>query len=288
MERHTRSYLQLIKPGITISNTLSGLAGFFLAASLVSFSWTTFIGAIGGIALIIASACVANNILDRDIDKRMKRTLKRDIASGAISIPKALTFSAVLGIIGFALLAVWTNPLTLILGCIAYVWYVAIYGMAKRTTPLSTIIGAVPGALPPMAGYTALTGHIDIAAILLFAILFFWQLPHFYAISMFRRSDYAKAKLPVWAVKYGMKSTKLQIFISVVLYAVVAVSLTLFGYTGITYLVISSALSVYWIYKGASLYRRSDDVKWAKTMFGVSLLVLLSMCLLIGGGGYLA
>jgi len=288
MERHTRSYLQLIKPGITISNTLSGLAGFFLAASLVSFSWTTFIGAIGGIALVIASACVANNILDRDIDKRMKRTLKRDIASGAISIPKALTFSAVLGIIGFALLAVWTNPLTLILGCIAYVWYVAIYGIAKRTTPLSTIIGAVPGALPPMAGYTALVGHIDIAAVLLFAILFFWQLPHFYAISMFRRSDYAEAKLPVWAVKYGMKSTKLQIFISVVLYAVVAVSLTLFGYTGITYLVISSALSVYWIYKGASLYRRIDDVKWAKTMFGVSLLVLLSMCLLIGVGGYLA
>jgi len=288
MERHTRSYLQLIKPGITLSNTLSGMAGFFLAASIVSFSWTTFIGAIGGIALVIASACVANNILDRDIDKRMKRTLKRDVANGVISIPKALAFSATLGIAGFVLLAVWTNPLTLVLGGVAYIWYVAIYGIAKRTTPLSTLIGAVPGALPPMAGYVALTGQIDVAAVLLFTTLFFWQLPHFYAISMFRRSDYADANLPVWAVKYGMKSTKLQIFISVVLYAIATASLTLFGYTGITYLVISSALSLYWIYKGAVLYRRDDDVKWAKIMFGISLLVLLSMCLLISVGGYLA
>lgn len=287
MERHTRSYLQLIKPGITLSNTLSGMAGFFLAASVVSFSWTALFGAVGGIAFIIASACVANNILDRDIDKRMKRTSKRDVASGIISVPKAVAFSAVLGVIGFTLLALWTNPLTLLLGCIAYVWYVVIYGIAKRTTPLSTIIGAVPGALPPMAGYTALTGNVDATAWLLFAILFFWQLPHFYAISMFRRDDYATAKLPVWAVRYGMKSTKLQIFIAVILYALVAALLAFFGYTGVTYLVISSALSLYWIYKGATLYRTADDVKWAKTMFGVSLLVLLSMCLLIAIGGYL-
>lgn len=287
MERHTRSYLQLIKPGITLSNTLSGMAGFFLAASVTSFSLTTFVGAVGGIALIIASACVVNNVLDRNIDKRMKRTLKRDVASGAISVPRALLFAIVLGGIGFTLLALWTNTLTLLLGCIAYLWYVVIYGVAKRTTPLSTIIGAVPGALPPMAGYTALTGSIDSAAILLFAILFFWQLPHFYAISMFRQTDYAKAGLPVWAVRYGMKSTKLQIFISVILYAIVAALLVAYGHVGFTYLIISTGLSVYWIYKGASLYRKADDTRWAKTMFGVSLVVLLSMCLLISIGGYL-
>lgn len=287
MERHTRSYLQLIKPGITVSNTMSGIAGFFLAASMVPFSLTAMIGAIGGIALIIASACVVNNIIDRDIDKRMKRTVKREVVSGSISIPKAVIFSIVLGLVGFALLLSLTNLLTFILGVIAYVWYVVIYGIAKRTTPLSTIIGGVAGSLPPMAGYTALTGSIDMAAILLFLILFFWQLPHFYAISMFRQSDYAKAGLPVWAVRYGMKSTKDQIFISVVLYAVVASLLTFYGYTGIVYLVISTALSVYWIYKGITLYNKKDDVKWAKTMFGVSLLVLMAMCALIAIGGYL-
>lgn len=288
MERHTRSYLRLIKPGITVSNTLSGVAGFMLAASTRPLSWTVFAGAIGGIAFIIASACVANNVLDRDIDKRMKRTAKRDVANGSISVPKALVFSAMLGIAGFVLLATLTNVVTLVLGIIAYVWYVAIYGIAKRTTPLSTIIGAVPGALPPMAGYTALTGHIDMAAILLFAILFFWQLPHFYAISMFRHDDYKHAGLPVWAVRYGMKSAKRQILISVILYAVVAMLLTQFGYTGIIYLIASLALSIYWIYKGITLYTRVDDVKWAKTMFGISLMTLLAICLLIAIGGYIA
>jgi protoheme IX farnesyltransferase len=266
---------------------LSGVAGFFLAASLVTFSVTAFIGAVLGIAFIIASACVANNILDRDIDKRMKRTSKRDVASGTISITKAMIFSLVLGVIGFGFLALWTNILTLLLGVLAYIWYVAIYGIAKRTTPYSTIIGGVAGALPPMAGYTALTGRIDAAAIILFLILFFWQLPHFYAISMFRKADYAEAKLPVWAVTYGMKSTKRQIFISVVLYAITASLLTLCGYTGIIYLVLSSALSVYWVYRGIVLYRKVDDVKWARSMFGVSLLVLLAMIVLISAGGYL-
>ena len=287
MERHTRSYLQLIKPGITLSNTLTGAAGFLLAASMAPFSLSAMVGAIGGIAFIIASACVVNNIIDRDIDKRMKRTSKREVVSGSISIPKAIIFGAVLGLVGFTLLLTLTNILTFALGVIAYIWYVVIYGIAKRTTPLSTLIGGVPGALPPMAGYTALTGSIDLAAILLFALLFFWQLPHFYAISIFRQSDYASAHLPVWAVRYGVKSAKAQILISVVLYAVVASLLAVFGYTGIIYLVISSALSIYWIYKGVGLYRKVDDVKWARTMFGVSLLVLLAMIGLISIGGYL-
>lgn len=287
MEHRTKSYLRLIKPGITLSNTFSGIAGFFLAASHTLFSLTAFIGAAAGIALIIASACVANNILDRDMDKKMKRTAKRGIVSGEISIPKALAFCVVLGMAGFALLIVWTNWLTFGLGALAYVWYVAVYGIAKRTTPYSTIVGGVAGALPPMAGYTALTGRVDAAAIILFLTLFFWQLPHFYAIAMFRRDDYAKANIPVWSVVYGMKSTKLQIFISVVVYAVMASLLTIYGYTGITYLVFSVALSAYWIYKGVSLYRKVDDVKWARAMFGVSLMVLLAMLGLIALGGFL-
>lgn len=287
MERHTRSYLQLIKPGITLSNTLSGIAGFFLAASLVGFQFPAFIGAIGGIALVIASACVANNIIDRDIDKKMKRTKKREVVSGNIKIPIALTYCVILGLAGFTLLLTLTNVLTFWLGVLAFVWYVVMYGIAKRTTAFSTIIGGVPGALPPVAGYTALTGSIDMAAILLFLILFFWQLPHFYAISIFRKDDYANAGLPVWAVRYGVKSAKVQIFVSVVLYAVFASLLFFFGYTGFVYLILSSVLSLYWIYKGVTLYKKVDDVKWARTMFGVSLLVLTSMFVIISIGGFL-
>lgn len=287
MERHSRSYLQLIKPGITLSNTLTAVAGFFLAASFIPFNLLAFIGSIGGTALIIASACVVNNVLDRDIDKRMKRTSKREVASGNISIPAALVFAIIVGLAGFALLILWTNLLTFILGVIAYLWYVVIYGIAKRKTALSTIIGGVAGALPPVAGYTALTSTLDSGALILFFILFFWQMPHFYAIAMFRRDDYASAKLPIWSVKYGMKSTKLQIYIFTVLYALSAGLLTVYGYTGIIYLVLALGLAAWWMYKGLTLYSKVDDVKWARTMFGISLVILLSMCLLIGVGGYL-
>ena len=287
MERRSRSYFQLIKPGITLSNTISGVAGFFLAASFIPFSLTALIGAAGGIAFIIASACVMNNVLDRDIDKNMKRTAKRDVANGIISVPKALLFGVLLAVVGFGLIVLLTNTVTFLLGVLAYIWYIAIYGIAKRTTAFSTIIGGVAGALPPMAGYTALTGTVDAGAIIVFLILFFWQMPHFYAISMFRRSDYASAKLPVWSVKYGMKSAKQQILIFTILFAFVSVLPTVFGYTGVVYFIGAAALSVYWLYKGISLYNKVDDVKWARTMFGVSLVVMLAISLLIAVGGYL-
>jgi protoheme IX farnesyltransferase len=287
VERRSRSYLQLIKPGITLSNTLTGIAGFFLAASVVPFSLAALIGVTCGIALIIASACVFNNVLDRDIDKRMKRTARRDVASGVISVPKAVVFGSVLGLAGFGTILLLTNTLTFALGVIAFIWYIAVYGYAKRTTVYSTLIGGVAGALPPVAGYTALVGKIDAAAIILFLILFFWQMPHFYAIAMFRRSDYASAKLPVWSVIYGMKSAKRQILIFTIIYAVVAGLLYAFGYTGIVYLIISTALSSYWVYRGITLYGKVSEEKWARKMFGASLLILLAMCLLIAIGGYL-
>jgi protoheme IX farnesyltransferase len=277
-----------MKPGITISNTLSGIAGFFLAASFVPFSLSALLGVVGGIAGIIASACVINNVLDRNIDIRMKRTAKRDVASGVISVRNAVLYGIALACIGFGLLAFLTNAVTVLLGVIAYVWYVIIYGLAKRHTVLSTLIGGVAGSLPPMAGYTALTGTVDAGAIIVFLILFFWQMPHFYAIAMFRQSDYAAAGLPVWSVKYGMKSTKRQILTYTVLFAISASLLTVYGYTGIVYLVGVLLLSLFWIYKGVTLYKTVDDIKWARTMFGISLVVLLAMCLLIGVGGFIA
>lgn len=287
MERHTKSYLQLIKPGITLSNTIAALAGYFLAVSNASFVLTNFIGAIGGTAAIIASACVFNNILDRKIDRRMKRTKKREIVGGTIAIYQAAIFSAVLAVVGFGLLAVWTNSLTVLLGVIAYIWYVAIYGYAKRTTAYSTIIGGVAGALPPVAGYVAVAGSIDIAAIILFFILFFWQMPHFYAIAIFRQKDYENAGLPIWSVERGIKSTKAQILYFTLAYALIAPLLTVYGYTGTIYEIAAIALGGYWIWVGIRGYKKLDDIKWAKKMFGISLLVLLSICALIAVGGYL-
>lgn len=287
MERRTSSYIQLIKPGITLSNTISGLAGFFLAAGVVSFQFSAFLGVLLGISLIVASACVVNNIIDRDIDSRMKRTAKRDIARGAIHVRNAILFATILGLIGFTVLLLLTNIVTFTLGVIAYVWYVIIYGIAKRKTPASTIIGGVAGALPPMAGYVALTGSIDGTAIVLFLILFFWQLPHFYAIAIFRKADYKAARLPIWSVRYGTKSAKQHILISVILYALTVPLLSFIGPAGATYFIISTLLSLWWVYEGVSTYRTTDDVGWAKSMFRISLVVLLTICVLIASGSYL-
>lgn len=287
MERHTKSYLQLIKPGITISNVISALAGYFLAVSANAFSVTTLVGAIGGVALVVASACVINNMIDRKRDTKMKRTRGREIAAGNIPLGSALLYAVVLGGVGFTLLITWTNYLTALLGLVAYVWYVAVYGFAKRHTPLSTLIGGVCGALPPVAGYTAVTGNIDATAIILFLLLMVWQLPHFYAISIFRKGDYKNADLPVWAVRYGTKSTKAQIFFWVIVFAILSPFLTIVGATGYVYLIVMMLLSIYWVFVGAKEYKRLDDEKWARKMFGVSLLVLLSMCTAIATGGYL-
>jgi protoheme IX farnesyltransferase len=218
---------------------------------------------------------VVNNVIDRDLDMKMKRTKGREVAAGKISVPAAITYAIILGVIGFGLLIVWTNWLTAGLGLLSYVWYVIIYGIAKRTTPLSTIIGGVCGALPPVAGYTAVTGHIDVTALILFGLLMVWQLPHFYAISIFRHDDYKKANLPVWSVRYGIASTKKQIFFWVVIFALLTPLLTLFGTAGWVYLVVMLSLSLYWAYQGARYYNKDNDERWAKRMFGVSLLVLL-------------
>ncbi len=287
MEKHTRSYLQLIKPGITISNTMTATAGYILAASIFGFVWQNLWGVVFGVAFVIASACVTNNMLDRDLDTRMKRTKGREIAAGKISLTAAALYAAVLGLVGFGVLMNFTNQIALILGVIAFVWYVVIYGVAKRTTPLSTIIGGVCGALPPLAGYVAGSGQIDAVAWTLFGLLMVWQLPHFYAISLFRQSDYKKAGLPVWSVRYGTRSTKAQILFWVFIFVLLAPVPTLLGTTGYFYLVSVLGVSVYWLYQGAQTYPRLDDVAWAKKMFGISLVVLLVLSAGFILGGYL-
>lgn len=287
MERHTRSFLQLVKPGITISNSMTAAAGFSLASSQFGFSLSGFVGTVAGIALVIGSACVVNNMLDRNIDAHMKRTKGREIAAGKISLPVAAGYAAALGIIGFGLLYTLTNWPTVLLGALACVWYVAVYGWAKRTTVLSTIIGGVCGALPPMAGYVAVTGVIDVTAWMLFALLMVWQLPHFYAIAMFRADDYREAGLPVWSVKYGMDDTKRQIYFWIIVFFALAPLLSATGSTGWVYFVTMLAVGSYWIWQAGRNFDIEDGVKWARRQFGVSLLVLLIMSAAIALGGYL-
>lgn len=286
MKDSFRAYLHLLKPGITVSNTISAVAGFFLGvATADDFNGQALIGLAFGIAGVIGSACVANNILDEKIDARMKRTKRREVVTGRVSKRAALVYAVLLGVIGFLLIITLTNALTAILGIVAYVSYVALYGAAKRTTIWSTVIGTLPGALPLVAGYTAMTGRLDLATAVLFAMMVFWQLVHFYAIAMFRRDDYAAAGLPIWSVAKGLASTRRQLFLFVWLFFLSAPLLTIFGYTGVMYAVAMTGVGAIWVVNGFKKY--SDDIAWSRRMFFVSLTVLLTMCLLIAIGGFL-
>lgn len=275
-----KEYYKLTKPGIIRGNVLAAAAGFLLA-SRGDISWWVFLATLTGVALVIASACVFNNYIDRTIDQEMERTKERALVTGKISGTNAIAFAALLGITGFGILTLYTNGLTVLLGLVAFVFYVVIYGIGKRKTVHGTLIGTIPGALPPVAGYTAVTNTLDGGAALLFLIMVFWQMPHFYAIGMYRKADYAAAGLPILPVKRGFETTKKQMLLYVIGFICVSLLLTVTGYTGYVYVTVMLLVGLGWFRLARSGFGALDDVKWAKQMFGYSLLVLLVFCAMI-------
>ena len=217
----------------------------------------------------------------------MARTKKRATATGKISPTRALGYAFLLGVIGFGILITWTNVLTVAVGVTAYVAYIVLYGVAKRTTVHGTLIGAISGGLPPVAGYTALTNRLDLAAVLLFFVLVAWQMPHFYAIAMRRRADYANAGIPVLPVVKGIYATKIQIIVYVALFIVMNILFTVTGYTGYLYLVVMTIAGGSWLIKGLREFKAETDEKWALRMFLFSLFILLLLCLMLAVGGLL-
>jgi protoheme IX farnesyltransferase len=277
-----------VKPGIVYSNVIATMAGFFLAFAQVNeFDLFVFLGVTVGTALVIASACVLNNHIDRGIDKKMVRTSKRATATGIISSKSAVTYTTILGMIGFTVLLISTNLLTVLMGVLAYVSYIVLYGITKRTTVHGTLVGAIAGGLPPVAGYTALTNQLDVAALLLFLVLIAWQMPHFYAIAMRRQADYAEAGIPVLPVIKGAYATKVQIVWYVLLFIIVNILFTVAGYTGYIYLVIMTMAGAMWLVKGLRGFTTDTDERWALKMFLFSLFILLLLCLMLAVGGLL-
>lgn len=244
----------------------------------------SFLSVLLGGSLVIACGCVFNNYLDRGIDEKMARTQKRALVTGSITTQSALIFGAILGILGFIVLAAGTNTTTVMVGLIGLFSYVVIYGWGKRKTAYGTIIGSISGATPPVAGYTAVTGRFDFGAFLLFAILVCWQIPHFYAISIYRLKEYKRAGIPVWPAVKGIQSTKVQIALFTFAYAVMCSTLMLFGYTGYIYLFVMGALSLVWFYKALQGFGRRDNGAWAREIFGYSLLLSLAMVVMFSFG----
>ncbi len=261
-------------------------SGFLLAAAhfkLMPFSRLAAL--LFGMSLVIAAACVFNNFIDRGLDQKMSRTEKRALVTRQIGGPAALAYGALLGAAGFFILIVFTNHRVVWLNLLAILSYVFLYGYAKRKTVHGTLVGTIPGAIPPVAGYAALA-PLDKGALGLFLILVFWQMAHFYSIAMHRFKDYRAAGLPVMPVKYSMRITKIQIVLYVLALLLATISLTVFGYDGVVFLVVCIGLCAYWLYKGLSNFDQGDEM-WGKQMFLSSLIVLIALAAFIPLGALL-
>lgn len=279
-----KRYYSLTKPGVLYGNALTVAAGYFLAAQ-GSVNIGLFLAVFIGSSLIIASACVINNFLDQDIDAIMDRTKKRALVSGEIKGYRAVIFSIALGVIGISLLALYTNTLVVILGLIGFITYVVFYGMlSKRLSTHGTLVGSISGAVPILAGYCAVTGAIDIGAILVFIILFAWQFPEFYSIAIYRSKEYKAAGIPVLPVVKGLKRTKTEILIYTIIFVASSLLLTPFGYVGYVYFVVMAGLGTYWLWLAIKGFSAKDSDRWARQMFGFSMITILGLCIMLSVG----
>lgn len=276
-----RKYYQLTKPGIIYGNLLTATGGFLMASRGDIDLWL-MAAVLAGTSLVIASACVINNYIDRNIDAKMARTKQRALAIGSISSRAAFAFAATLGLLGFLVLALATNPVTLLVGVVGYVDYLVFYTIWKRRSTLGTAVGSIAGATPVVAGYTAVTGAFDGGALILFLILALWQMPHFYSIAIYRRADYLAAGLPVLPVKSGVRVTKMQMVGFIAAFIAAATLLAVFGYAGYTYLAVMLVLGLNWLRLGMRGFKVQDNTAWARGMFKFSLVVILGFSLAIG------
>ena len=273
-----RAYYTLAKPGIVYGNALAALAGFLLA-SKGEYDWVRFVLMLLGLSAIIASGCVFNNYIDRDIDARMERTKNRALVQAVIAPRNALAYGTILFVLGAAILAFYTNALTLGVACFGFFAYVVLYSLlAKRTTPYATHVGALAGAVPPVVGYCAVTNTFDLGALLLFVILCTWQMVHFFAIALYRSDEYAAAGIPVWPRVYGAASTKRQMVGYAALYVVAVALLAAYGYASRTYLVLMLLLAGGWFVLALAGLRTEDSSRSARRMFSYSLVLLLAFC----------
>lgn len=282
-------YYSLAKPGVLYGNVLTAAAGF-LFASPGRVDWFLFTAVCIGTSLVIASACVLNNVLDRDIDTVMERTRKRATVTGTVQAGRAVAYSVLLGVAGVAVLAAWTNPLVVAVGLGGYLAYVVLYGMlSKRKSVHGTLVGSISGAAPILGGYLGARGAFDAGAAIAFLMLFLWQLPAFYSISIYRQGEYAKAGVPVISVVRGPARAKVQILLYTIAFTVVALLPQVFGLAGWGYTAGMGLLCLGWIglgWIGLGVRGQAGDAEaaWARRMFRYALVVLMSLSIMMALG----
>jgi protoheme IX farnesyltransferase len=222
------AYVNLTKPRIIVLLLITTLGGMVIAARSIPPSELILATMVGG-AFAAGGANAINCYIDRDIDQMMHRTRRRSLPSGRVTPRNALIYGLVLGVLSFVILAVFANLLSAALAQFGLLFYVLIYtGYLKRSTPQNIVIGGAAGAMPPMVGWAAVTGSVDLTALYLFAIIFFWTPPHFWALSLITAQDYARANIPMLPLIFGESETRRQIF----LYSILLVTLSVFVFAG--------------------------------------------------------
>ena len=272
----------LVKVGIVNSNLITAFAGFWLALHFTNASfvenWQVFLLTMTGTALLIAGGCILNNWYDRDIDPVMSRTKTRPTVTGTIALNHVLELGIITTVIGliFLLMTTWQAA---VFGFFGWFTYVVLYTMwSKRRYTLNTVIGSFSGAMPPLIGWAAVDPGLNIAAIVLFLIMFIWQTPHFLALAMKKSKEYKAAGIPMLPVVHGFEFTKRQM----VVYTACLLPLPFYlTQLGTTFIVIATLLNVGWLALGIRGFFIKNDLKWANMMFIYSLNYLTILFLMM-------
>lgn len=275
----------LLKPRITALAVITAAVGMYLAPQPLSLK-TVFFGLLG-IALLVAGAGVLNMFLERDTDSLMERTRERPIPRGRLSPEFGLSLGSLLVGIAIPLLFLYVNPLTGWLGVLSLISYVGIYTYLKRVTWISLLVGAIPGAAPPLLGWTSAAGSVGTPGLLLFLIIYFWQIPHFLAIGLFHHEDYARAGLKVFPLHQSMATIRWQMVLTTLPLFPITYALYRLNCGGVYFLATGLVLGLIFMAYILWGWWEKNSVRWGRQVFRVSLiyLTLLFIMLLVDVGG---
>jgi len=250
-----QDYLELCKPKVVALMLITAVIGMFLSVPGMVPLDALFFGSLG-IALCASSAAVVNHLVDRQLDLRMARTRNRPVAQGRIQALPATLFALLLGGLGMVVLVVWVNALTAVLSFASLIGYAFVYScFLKRLTPQNIVIGGLAGAVPPLLGWTAVRNEVSPQALLLVLIIFAWTPPHFWALAIHRREDYARAELPMLPVTHGVPYTQVQVMLYTVVMVVASLLPFAIGMSGWWYLIAAIALGGGFLYHSLVMWR---------------------------------
>ena len=277
-----RDFYEMCKPRVVMLMILTALVGMFLAVPGM-VPWNVLILGNLGIALVAASGAVVNHLIDRKIDIMMKRTHNRPVAQGRVEPRQAAIFAIVIGVAGMTILLFWVNPLCAWLTLGSFVGYAFIYtGYLKHATPQNIVIGGLSGAMPPLLGWSAVTGSIEAGALILVLIIFAWTPPHFWALAIHRKDEYAKSGVPMLPVTHGEYVTKVHIMIYTAILVVVSALPYFSGMSGLLYLVAAMGLGAGFLaWSGRLMFKPGPTTAMDTFRYSIVYLALLFVALVV-------